>query len=37
MKTNYGEEYNRESMYETAREYFLSGKQMTAHGILVRP
>ena len=21
MKTNYGEDYNRESMYETAREY----------------
>lgn len=28
MGTNYGEEYNRKSMYETAREYFLDGKKV---------
>ncbi len=32
MKTNYGEEYNRESMYETAREYFLDGKSVKVNG-----
>ena len=32
MKTNYGEEYNRESMYETAREYFLDGKKVQING-----
>jgi len=28
MRINYGEEYNRESMYETARDYFLDGKKV---------
>ena len=32
MQTNYGEEYNRESMYETAREYLLEGKEVKVNG-----
>ena len=32
MKTNYGEEYNRESMYETAREQFLNCKKVVING-----
>lgn len=30
--TNYGEEYNRESMYETARERFFDGKKVKMGG-----
>ena len=30
--TNYGEEYNRESMYETARESLLQGKKVLING-----
>ena len=32
MQTNYGEEYNRESMYETAREQFLDCKKVFING-----
>ena len=32
MQTNYGEEYNQESMYETAREYLLEGKAVKVNG-----
>lgn len=32
MKTNYGEEYNRESMYETAREHLLDGNVLKVNG-----
>ncbi|MBQ8430568.1 MAG: hypothetical protein IJX26_01315 [Clostridia bacterium] len=31
-KTNYGEEYNRESMYETVRELFIEGKKVVVNG-----
>ena len=30
--TDYGEEYNRESMYETARERFFDGKKVKMGG-----
>ena len=33
MKTYYSEDYNRESMYETAREYFLDGKKVKINGV----
>ena len=33
MQTNFGEEYNRESMYETAREYFLDGKKVKINNV----
>ena len=32
MKTYKGEEFNRESMYETAREYLLDGKKVKING-----
>ena len=32
-KTNYGEDYNRESMYETAREALLNGEKVVIAGI----
>lgn len=32
MQTNHGEEYNRESMYETAREQLLDGKKVVING-----
>ena len=32
MQTNYGEEYNRESMYETAREQLLDCKKIVING-----
>ena len=32
VSTNYGEDYNRESMYETAREILLTGKKVKING-----
>ena len=31
-RTNHGEAYNRESMYETAREVLLEGKEVSMNG-----